>query len=115
MSEAMADVILNAIFIICPIFIILIFVFVIVQLVSPKFRGKLMSQQVKATKYMMDESKENIESISTDMANATKEGIEITTRAIKKGFTEEEGIYCKYCGSKIDKDSKFCKHCGKEQ
>ena len=49
------------------------------------------------------------------MADATKDGIETTTRAIKKGFTEEDSIYCKYCGAKIDKDSKFCKSCGKEQ
>ena len=75
----------------------------------------MMSKQVKSMKYMMDESKDDFESISTNMANATKDGIEITTRAIKKGFTEEEGIYCKKCGSKIDKDSKFCNKCGKEQ
>ncbi len=107
--------IMSILFIIVPIFIILVFIFIIAQLVSPKFRGKMMSQQVKATKYMMDESKEDIESISTGMANATKEGIETTTRAIKKGFTEEESMYCKYCGCKIDSDSKFCKSCGKEQ
>lgn len=64
---------------------------------------------------MMDESKDDIESISTNMANATKDSIEITTRAIKKGFTEKENIFCKHCGSKIDEDSKFCKNCGKEQ
>ena len=82
---------------------------------SPKARAKMMSKQVKSMKYMMDESKEDIHSISTDMADATKDGIETTTRAIKKGFTEEDGIYCKHCGSKIDADSKFCKSCGKEQ
>lgn len=102
-------------FVIVPIFIFLVFVFVIAQIVSPKFRGKMMSRQIKSVKYMMDESKNDIESISTDMANATKEGIKTTTRAIKEGFEEDKGIYCKYCGSKIDEDSKFCKNCGKEQ
>ena len=24
-------------------------------------------------------------------------------------------MYCKYCGSLIDKDSTFCSHCGKRQ
>lgn len=105
----------DALFIIVPIIIILGFVLVIAQIASPKFRGKMMSRQVKSMKYMMDESKDDIESISTDMADATKGGIETTTRAIKKGFTEDESIYCKYCGSKIDKDSKFCKNCGREQ
>ena len=83
-------------FIIVPIFIALVFVFVIISTISPKFRGKMMSKQVKSVKYMMDESKDDIESISTNMANATKGGIETTARAIKKGFTDEENIYCKH-------------------
>ncbi|MBP3920199.1 MAG: zinc ribbon domain-containing protein [Bacilli bacterium] len=105
----------DALSIIVPIFMALVFVFVIAQIVSPKFRGKMMSRQMKSVKYMMDESKDDIESISTNMANATKGGIETTARAIKKGFTDEGDIYCKHCGSKIDNDSKFCKICGKEQ
>ena len=101
-----------------------IFILVFAMMFSPKLRGKMMSKQVKSMKYMMDESKDDIQSISTNMADATKDGIETTTRAIKKGFTEEDSIYCKYeedsiyckyCGAKIDKDSKFCKSCGKEQ
>lgn len=98
-----------------PILSILIFILTIILIFSPKARGKMMSQQVKATKYMLDESKEYIKDISTNMAEATKDSIETTTRAIKKGFTENEKIYCKHCGSSIDEDSKFCKHCGKEQ
>ena len=75
-----------------------------------------MSKQIKATKYMIDESKNDIKNISTNMADATKDGVEITSRAVKKGFTEEdERIYCKYCGNIIDKDSIFCKYCGREQ
>ena len=105
----------QAMFIIVSIFIALVFAFTIAQIISPKFRGKMMSRQVKSVKYMVDESKDDIESISTDMANATKEGVEITAHAIKKGFTEDEKIYCKHCGSRIDQDSKFCKNCGKEQ
>ena len=27
---------------------------------------------------------------------------------------EEEKISCKHCGEKVNKDSKFCNHCGKE-
>ena len=73
-----------------------------------------MSNQIKATKYMIDESKNDIRDISTSMANATKDGIRITTGAIKDGFASNY-IYCKYCGSSIDGDSRFCKNCGKEQ
>ena len=96
-------------------FAIFIFIMTFVFIFSSKARGKMMSKQVKATKYMMDESKDDISSISTNLADATKDGVETTTRAIKKGLTDDEVIYCKYCGSKIDKDSKFCKDCGKEQ
>ena len=96
------------------VFIVSVLVFILLSIFSPKFRGKMMSKQVKATKYMMDESKGDIQSVSTDMAEATADGIEISTRAIKKGFTNEESMFCKYCGQKIDKDSKFCNKCGKE-
>lgn len=102
-------------FIIVPVFIVIIFILVLAQMISPKFRGKIMSRQIKATKYMMGESKKDIKDISTTMADATKDGVEITTRAIKNGWLKDETMYCKYCGHQIDSDSIFCKHCGKEQ
>lgn len=101
-------------FVIVPVVAISIFVLTFALILSPKLRGKFMSNQIKATKYMMDESKNDIRDISTSMANATKDGIRITTGAIKDGFTSNY-IYCKYCGSSIDGDSRFCKNCGKEQ
>ncbi len=100
----------KVLFIFVPLFIACVFILVVAQLISPKFRGKMMSRQIKAAKYMMDESKDDIRNISTNMADATKDGVEITTRAIK-----DERVYCKHCGSLIDKDSKFCKNCGGEQ
>lgn len=108
------EVIVGAIFVVAFILVILGFVFVLTLMFNPKFRGKMLSNQMKSVKYMMDDSKEDIESISTDMANATKEGVQITASAIKEGFTGKN-TFCKHCGSKIDEDSKFCKECGKEQ
>lgn len=105
----------KVLFIFVPVFIACVFILVVAQLISPKFRSKIMSRQIKAAKYMMDESKDDIRNISTNMADATKDGIEITTRAIKDGLTKDERVYCKHCGSLIDKDSKFCKNCGGEQ
>lgn len=109
----------DALFIIVPVFIGLTFILMLVMILSPKARGKMMSRQLKATKYMMDESKEDIKSISDDMAYATKDGIKVSTSAfasgLKEGFSGEESIYCKHCGSVIDSDSTFCKKCGKEQ
>lgn len=127
-------------FTIVPIMVICTFIFTFAMMLSPKLRGKVMSRQLKATKYMMDESKNDLTDIATiagnvsinsrknildgnedtlrDMstrtANINKEGIEITTRAIKDGLSSNS-IYCKHCGKSIDEDSKFCKFCGKEQ
>ena len=131
---------MEILFYIVPILIGITFVLMIALMISPKLRGKLMSSQIKATKHMMDYSKEdlkNILSTSADIginaekeildnneetmednvtrkANINKKGIEITTNAIKEGLTRSK-IYCKHCGKLIDDDSKFCKSCGKEQ
>ena len=72
---------------------IVVFIFVFILMFNPKIRGKFMSKQIKATKYMMDDSKDDIQDVSTNLAKATKDSIEITTRAIKKGFTDDY-IYC---------------------
>ena len=53
--------------------------------------------------------------ITSNLADASKEGIKTTTRAIKEGLTEDETVYCKHCGASIDSDSTFCKNCRKEQ
>ena len=112
-------------FIIVPLFIVCVFVLTIAMFISPKLRGKMMSRQIKATKYMFEESKDTLEDIvktasdvyvnssksildkhentlkemATKKANINKEGIEITAKAIKDGI----------------KDTIYCKHCGKEQ
>ena len=90
------------------------FVLIFTLMFNPKLRGKFMSRQIKATKYMMDESKDYLKDIATDMATATKDGVRITSHAVKEGFTDNS-IFCKHCGTMIDDDSKFCKKCGKEQ
>lgn len=131
---------MEILFYIVPILIGITFIMTMALMVSPKLRGKLMSRQIKATKHMMDYSKEDLKDIlstSADIginaekeildnneetmednvtrkANINKKGIEITTNAIKEGLTRSK-IYCKHCGKLIDDDSKFCKSCGKEQ
>lgn len=131
---------MEILFYIVPILIGITFVLMIALMISPKLRGKIMSSQIKATKHMMDYSKEDLKDIlstSADIginaekeildnneetmednvtrkANINKKGIEITTNAIKEGLTRSK-IYCKHCGKLIDEDSKFCKSCGKEQ
>ena len=41
--------------------------------------------------------------------------IELAAKRMKKGFDDVNRIFCNHCGSSIEKDSKFCKSCGKEQ
>ena len=111
---------MSVLFIIVPIFIAVVFIFMIAMMVSPKLRGKMMSRQIKAQKYMMDESREDLKSITDGMAYASKDGVKTIAGAIKEGFNSEGGFkkdskFCKMCGYPIDADSNFCKKCGKEQ
>ena len=85
-----------------------------ITMLNPNIQGKMLSKQIKSLKQMMDESKDDIKSISDEMTAATKDSLEATARTIKKGLTSDEDKICPYCQSKIDKDSKFCKYCGKE-
>ena len=48
---------------------IAIFIVAIASIFSPKFQGKMMGKQIKATKYMIDETKDDIEDIATTMGN----------------------------------------------
>jgi len=127
-------------FVIVPIIVISMFIFTFAMILSPKLRGKFMSHQIKATKYMLDDSKDTLEDIAatvggvgarsrkkildqnedilreseTREANISKDAIAIKMRAIRDGLQKDE-MYCKHCGEAIDKDSTFCKYCGKEQ
>lgn len=131
----------NIIFTVISIFSILIFGFVIAMFISPKLRGKFMSNQLKATKHMIDYSKDELEDIGTNLGNVSinmkknildenedvlreiasreadirKDSIKTYASAIKEGIDNQDTIYCKHCGSMIDSDSRFCKNCGKEQ
>lgn len=117
-----------------------IIIFVILSLFSPRVQGKMMSKQIKSVKHMMDYSKDDLKELMKTTAktgtiaekeildenedimssnerrkaNIKKEGIEVTARAIKDGLTSNK-IYCRYCGTSIESDSRFCKNCGKEQ
>ena len=111
-------------FIIVPIFIGITFIFMLVIMLSPKARGKMMGRQIKAAKYMLDENEETLRDMATRTANISKEGVKITTKALKDGFTDDGfsstsssnyGYYCKNCGEPIDVDSNYCKKCGKKQ
>lgn len=67
---------------------------------------------VKTVKYLQEENKEDLTDLASTAADITKDAVTKTTKAVREGWVGTE--YCKYCGQKIDADSRFCKHCGKE-
>lgn len=77
------------------------------------FSPEIAKMKAKSTKYIQEQNKEDLTSIASINADISSESVTKTTKAIKKGLTET--MYCKHCGAEIDKDSKFCKDCGKEQ
>ena len=115
-----------------------IFIFSILMIVSPKFRGKMMARQMKSAKYMLDaagndmtemaakgakiartateKSKDDLAATAQMKADIEKEAIKTKARAVREGlFDDSSEMYCKHCGKEIPTDSKFCKYCGKEQ
>ena len=110
----------DILFFIVPIFIGVIFIFTILMIFSPKLRAKMMKKNIEATKYMIDETKEDLsdlitnvssigikskkkimdeyEEVLTDLnmreANTKKESIKTAAKAIKDGFSDTK--YCKY-------------------
>ena len=77
------------------------------------FEPEIAKLKTKTTKYIQEENKEDLKDIASNTADITSEAITTTTKSIKKGLKDTK--YCKHCGKEIDKDSKFCSHCGKEQ
>ena len=119
----MSVIIWKILFYLITILVVLIFVFTIALMISPKLRSKWMSNQIEATKHMMEYSKEDLKNILstsksievnaekemldnneeimkdniTKKANINKEGIEITAKAIKEGLSNNK-VYCKVWG-----------------
>ena len=69
-----------------------------VIMLNPNLQGKMLSSQVKSLKYMMDDSKDTLKNLTDDMTDITKDSVEATARAVKKGLTEEDGVACPHCG-----------------
>ena len=59
-----------------------------VIMLNPNLQGKMLSNQVKSLKYMMDDSKDTLKNLTDDMTDITKDSVEATARAVKKGLTE---------------------------
>lgn len=92
------------------------FVFAVIGLALVGFGGqaKLLGNGRNIQAYFVQQNipvaKEGIEKMSPSMGKAAEE----VAKGIKKGLSDDNTIYCKYCGAEIDVDSSFCKKCGKE-
>lgn len=98
--------------------VVLLLVYAIGSIADPKAKEKYYHKQIKVAKTVIDENEDALKNISTKGADIASQGVEITARAIKKGFSEEKNTdfkFCKRCGKTIDSDSIFCNYCGKEQ
>ena len=76
------------------------------------FAPNIAKLSVKTTKYIQNETKDDLKEIATTSADIASDAITITARAAKEGFADT--VFCKYCGKQIDADSRFCSFCGKE-
>ena len=52
-------------FYVVPVIFGIVFVFVVISIFSPKFRGKMMAREIKAMKHMMDAGKEDLKDIAS--------------------------------------------------
>ena len=84
---------MEILFYIVPILIGITFVLMIALMISPKLRGKLMSRQIKATKHMMDYSKEDLKDILSTSAdigiNAEKEILDNNEETMEDNVTRK--------------------------
>ena len=77
------------------------------------YAPKINKIAIKTAKYIQQENYDNLKEVATTSAEITKDAVTITAKAIKDGVSDTK--YCKHCGALIDRDSKFCSECGKEQ
>ena len=128
-------------------FTIVVIVFLIVfvgmafmMVFSTNFRSKMLGRQMKISKSLLEDNKDNfkdlarvgaemqkeiltenedvLKEVSSKQADIESVGIEKKAAAFKKGITgdgENDTKFCKHCGAKIEADSIFCKECGKKQ
>ena len=81
---------------------------------DPKRMNKMLKDVIKTEKDILDNNEEDLKEILKRSADIESVGLKIKAKAIKDGLSSNNE-YCKYCGSLIDNDSKYCNKCGKEQ
>ena len=73
-------------------------------------RREIMAYQLQQ---LMPLAQEGTEKMTPTAAKYSRTIVRETVKGLKEGLSEEERK-CKYCGTFVDGDSKYCKNCGKE-
>ena len=96
-------------------FLITFGLFVGISCTVTGFTPELSKMSVKTQKYIQNENKEDLKDIADTAAEINADAVTTIARAASEGFSKDATVFCKECGSKIDADSKFCRHCGTKQ
>ena len=79
------------------------------------FLPEISKTTIRTQKYIQNENKEDLTDLANTAAEINANAVTTISRAAAQGFTQENTVFCKECGAKIDADSKFCRHCGTKQ
>ncbi len=77
------------------------------------FSAKIMKMQIESAKYIQQSNQQDLQDIANTSADISSEPVAKIVKTVVDATQKD--IYCKYCGTPIDFDSRFCKNCGKEQ
>ena len=68
----------------------------------------------RAQNNIINNNEEILRESANKTANIHKDAVKTIMYSVKEGLSDENVIFCKHCGEKIDIDSTFCKKCGKK-
>lgn len=101
--------------------VIFLFLFIVYFVVGTSQKGmeKMITKYgniaAKAQNNIITNNEEILKDTANKSANIHKDAVKTIAHSVKEGLTDNNKVYCKYCGAQIDEDSKFCKKCGKQQ
>lgn len=100
--------------------IALVIVLLIVMIVSiftsssEKELTKMGNAVAKAKYNVTTNNKEILKKTADETADIHKDAVETIMHSVKNGLSDNDKVFCKYCGEQIDADSTFCKKCGRK-
>lgn len=100
--------------------VICIFLFIIFAIAGTTQKGlektltKYGNVAARAQNNIINNNEEILRETANKTANIHKDAVKTLMHSVKEGLSDDNAIFCKHCGEKIDVDSTFCKKCGKK-